>query len=394
MELSALLQLVSKYEKLAFQKLGRAGLFIGLNRLSTLLGKTITEEQFNSWQEKNISIFPNVQPDGWILQDVAGYPALYNHTGVDSYNKEGVFFILTPNPNFLEDTQSRLVNFYWENSETKFIPGSNEIPNLYLFAARGEHQNLDSLSLPREIAEDYFMVEALERMYDAKTEFIIKFVTENKERINKLRSSFEHTPKKLGGGADGVAFAISPTTVLKIFKNSFAFQKAKEAMERIHNNQLAKTEAMIYDVGLIGYLNDKPAKPVYYYLMERMIPVTKLGYPNEDIISDIVLEIKSKIMDSPLYTYLLDNALYIKNNVTAKRKIFLLTKKIEKEILFKVPKLVKHINETLSLQEDWLRALIEELIMKLITSRTDLHMGNIGVNSQGYLRYFDPSYDA
>jgi hypothetical protein len=44
------------------------------------------------------------------------------------------------------------------------------------------------------------------------------------------------------------------------------------------------------------------------------------------------------------------------------------------------------------LKDNWLRLYIEEIIVKYLTSRTDLHLGNLGITNSGELRYFDPSY--
>lgn len=53
-----------------------------------------------------------------------------------------------------------------------------------------------------------------------------------------------------------------------------------------------------------------------------------------------------------------------------------------------------HIVETQypELNKDWLMLLTEEMIMKFITDRTDLHVGNLGITPNGKFRYFDPAY--
>jgi len=60
------------------------------------------------------------------------------------------------------------------------------------------------------------------------------------------------------------------------------------------------------------------------------------------------------------------------------------------------PELNKAIQDTKKaipeLKDNWLELYIEEVIMKYLTGRTDLHMGNIGVTGYGELRYYDPAY--
>lgn len=50
------------------------------------------------------------------------------------------------------------------------------------------------------------------------------------------------------------------------------------------------------------------------------------------------------------------------------------------------------VDQQKHLPEDWVFMLIKEIIFKMGTDRTDLHYGNLGINNQGYFRYFDPAY--
>lgn len=96
---------------------------------------------------------------------------------------------------------------------------------------------------------------------------INQFIIENKETIDKIRSMFHKAPKLLGEGADGVVFDIGGL-VLKIFKNHFSFEAACEAMDRLYENpELAKTEAMIYDIDVLGHIL---GNEIYYYITEKM----------------------------------------------------------------------------------------------------------------------------
>jgi hypothetical protein len=54
---------------------------------------------------------------------------------------------------------------------------------------------------------------------------------------------------------------------------------------------------------------------------------------------------------------------------------------------------LESFGKKLNLRAGWLELLCEEIIMKLLTGREDLHIGNLGVTAQGELRYFDPQFN-
>lgn len=53
---------------------------------------------------------------------------------------------------------------------------------------------------------------------------------------------------------------------------------------------------------------------------------------------------------------------------------------------------IVNINNNTLLRGNWLVKFIEEIILKYLTGRGDLHLGNLGVTNQGNFRYFDPAY--
>ena len=54
--------------------------------------------------------------------------------------------------------------------------------------------------------------------------------------------------------------------------------------------------------------------------------------------------------------------------------------------------MASQIKADYNLKDNWLENLIEEIIHKINTGRTDLHTGNIGVTNYGQLRFFDPVF--
>ncbi len=291
-------------------------------------------------------------------------------------------------------------------SESLIVNGSGKIPRLWAyvgdFRVRHVTQNVD-----KELGHNFFIWEAFSKMFHlqpfpADLLKVAKFVHENKDIINKIRNSFTSSPKAIGSGADGVAFDAG-NYVFKIFTDHSAYTSAVEAKSRIKNEpELAATEAMIYDVGVLGEFENQD---IYYYLMEKMIAVRSL---------DSTLTSKLKVLIIKIIVALLSGE---------DSEI----KELKPNIRFKHPTQIKNIvthavdvveaqlkgSQTVSdvedraitlfkrkaippLNKNWLRLLIEEISFKYLTSRIDLHTGNIGITTQegkwGEFRYFDPSY--
>ncbi len=262
-------------------------------------------------------------------------------------------------------------------SESLIVNGSGKIPRLWAyvgdFRVRHVTQNVD-----KELGHNFFIWEAFSKMFHlqpfpADLLKVAKFVHENKDIINKIRNSFTSSPKAIGSGADGVAFDAG-NYVFKIFTDHSAYTSAVEAKSRIKNEpELAATEAMIYDVGVLGEFENQD---IYYYLMEKMIAVRSL---------DSTLTSKLKVL---IIKIIVTHAVDV---VEAQLKGSQTVSDVEDRAitLFK-RKAIPPLNK------NWLRLLIEEISFKYLTSRIDLHTGNIGITTQegkwGEVRYFDPSY--
>jgi hypothetical protein len=279
---------------------------------------------------------------------------------------------------------------------------TDEVPKLYFFyIVREKGYNVDDY--PKELAHDFFIAEALTELFslDQHNDLpeISKFIKENSAKINKLRSMMSTTPKLLGGGADGVAYAFGKDLVLKIFQDSHAYGAAVKAMERLHKTpELAKTEAMIYDVGILGTFSHEGASTtLYYYIMERMTPVYGTPESNGKIAGKKAIESIGKYVSMhipeelrALKPFIEDKSKLaeIKAELTSATNNLVL--EIENE--YRLYKDMQQVEKSYGVKEGWLDSFVEEILVKYLTSRTDLHMGNLGVTNQGDLRYFDPAF--
>lgn len=251
--------------------------------------------------------------------------------------------------------------------------------------------------IPPDLAHDAWLIGAIEHIrgpHIKGKEYFYQsmrgFIKENKPIIDGIRGWFTTTPRFLGYGLDGVAYDIGNNKVLKLFHSMLAFDKAKEAIERLHTNPvLGKTEAMIYDVGAF-----QPKGILYYYIIEKMKPVRSVtNYKYIEDISDTTINFISK---NP---QLFDNlkSLVRKNDpnlsVLVKNKVRAIAERISHKIRVILKDNIKSIEEQIpDLSKDWLPSYIEEVCMKYITDRVDLHMGNLGVTNYGKLVYFDPVF--
>jgi hypothetical protein len=284
----------------------------------------------------------------------------------------------------------------------EFITASvGNIPKLYFYIGKTDNK----LIYEPKLSHYYFIIDALNFINSTSSvkyfinknlDKIKEYIFNNKDKIDKIRSTFSYEPKRLGSGVDGVAFDINEYSVLKIFKSKFAYDQAKKAMDRLHKNpELAKTEAMIYDMGELGTYNDDE---IYYYIIEKMIPVEK---PNEQISREAKNSINN--INNYIKRYLYEEG-FVSNELPQLKKL-IKDRKNNKEIMAVVnvivgetvnaviegfPKQIDLLN--LELNKDWLKLFVEELIIKYITNRIDLHLGNLGVTNNGYLRFFDPAY--
>lgn len=280
------------------------------------------------------------------------------------------------------------------------------IPALWFFTINMDSDyDRDKKIVSKSIAHENWLHQSFEYLFqDVDEDQLIQFINSNKSTIDKIRASFTvSAPKYLGGGSDGVAFDIGDR-ILKIFKDETSFIKAKEAFNRLHtNSKLAKTEAMIYDVGKLGNYKKKSfyddsyrEVSIYYYIMEIMKPLMEILDEDElekirGVLTETVREIYSerhtkwrelkKMISDPSKS----NAI----NEIVKNESYKIVNNFSSPLKEDIKSIEKSIP---SLEDNWAELYVEEIIMKYLTGRTDLHMGNLGLTHYGELRYYDPAY--
>jgi len=357
-----------------------------MQAIKALIDANPTPDQWRTWAETNSTLLNNSIDDSLYWKLNLGYIVshIFEETGDYTY------IILSLNKDCPMDI---------DVSEQSILKGFGNIPNLYLF--KGSYKEVFNV-LPPNVAHEGWLADAIVYMgigfnNDSFNEFVIK----NKEKINNIRRSFEYTPKELGGGADGLAFDIGKDRVLKIFREKTGYQAAIDAINRLHSQPLlSKTEAMIDDAGeLIGYpinvRGGKLQKNIYFYIIEKMTPVKSVN---------------NKVVDSIRFIYNMASGQFDKNALL-ELKALLKNPLYHEKLMFLVKEMAEKISKRLDLKhnfsfdistieaafpqlrDNWITNYIEEIIMKIITDRTDLHMGNLGITSYGELRYYDPVYN-
>lgn len=392
-KLDNLLLLASLFEKRALSFLKQAGSFYpgALQTITSLLGVSIPYEEIMSWVEKNKPLLSTVQGGNWhtILDDNTTYLRVHDRWSDDHINKIYTYIGKTSRPPKGIDV-----------SESALLQSDGQIPTLWFFRGERARANPAAQTTPA-VAQEEWLITALSSLFGVgkSSGFLAEvdeFITENKSKIDKIRRHFSTSnPQKLGEGSDGVAFAINPNLVLKIFRNENAFNHAIMAINRLHKNpELAKTEAMIYDAGPLGTFNNQT---VYYYIIEKMIPLEKMDYQVYRSLETIIDTMRRRIkrdrashwikfkeyMDKP------EKHSELKNEI--KKGAIVLVSEVKNYHREQIDKIENQLGD--KLKSSWLESLAEELIVKYLTNRTDLHMGNIGFTGYGDFRYYDPVYN-
>ena len=330
----------------------------------------------------------------------------YCYKGVDDFVQGLLTNTSDPNSSIVErlfistNPQLDVEDFKFKSSHLLYSYQS--VPKLYAFLAKKDlNNNFDDYSaLPSSFAHYGFLVRALSKIANAVVggrfiREVMQFILQNKNKIDQLRRSFSEEPKYLGQGVDGMAFSVGDS-VLKIFGDEQSYQHAKAAYHRLHNkSNYASVEANIYDVDELGVFNNQP---IYYSLMEKLKPITKSF--DEDGVYDInmglrvIIDAVIKVIPEAEASHIREQLENNENNVKIGHDIKRFVSLIEKYVEFQYYK-IERIEELMpNLNKNWLNKLIEEIVVKYLTGRVDLHMGNIGLTNNGFLRYFDSSHSS
>lgn len=334
----------------------------------------INRNTFKDWINQNTTVLNQVKNIKWL--DAGDYLISFSKMSEPKY--------ILSKPNFEMNGIKELIS--------TFIPKYKGFPAMKLLKCLVEKENQPNLNYNNDLAHNDWFLKAVRMIDQSYTleelmPMVKDYLNANRPLINNIRKHFEYQPKFLGSGIDGAAFDVGQNIVLKIFSSSKSYQAAKETMDKLHQNKdFARTEAMIYDVQQLPKFN---GFNLYYYLMEKMIPIDKLDsstYQNVRII--------------------IGKAYNIINNANHTKVVELRTSmnvdditKFIKEIIIKIKQLIideysvkflKNIKrDNITLKDNWFDLLVEEITMKLITSRNDLHGGNLGLTNFGEFRFYD-----
>lgn len=386
--INKLLNLASLFYNKASALTKHADAFRFKKELENYLNLSIDKDQLNNWLEINKSILENKIDLYWVY-NTPGSGMTAHIRQVEKNNKQLTLFSSIKN-NKNPPPDMHVI-------EESLLIGNEGIPNLWIFTG---------IFLPIEnkfdidMSHNEYLVDAIQRLTgigytENELKEIAYFINNNKSKINRLKNMFSGSqPTYLGGGDDGVVYAIGPDHILKLFKEKYSYEEAIKAIKRLHESpELARTEAMIYDAGFIGNIR---SIPIYYYLMERMVPAESKNKKLNTYLKAILNSFKKYIrsLDSSEIEKLKQ---LIENKESDQVRSWIKDKSSDMANIAKnnLPaKIFERINENMpELNKNWLDNLAEEVIVKVITGRGDLHLGNLGItNITKNFRYFDPAH--
>jgi hypothetical protein len=368
------LLILSSIYKRKINKIGEESVIVDNNLISFLKQHRADENDIKNWISANKTVLNQLNNINWVV----GYD---KNMLIGSYKNKSYYV-------------------YWYKSTARkdtviiaHLIGSGNIKPLSV------HQYIDdegglSHAHSKTIGHFGFLVPFIGRVIGTKDtqklkETTEKFINDNRDTLNRIRSQFQTEPKELGRGSDGIAYSIGKDRVLKLFKSRDAYEAAVNAIQRLWKQpESAVTEAMIYDAGafnLIGGIHHS-----YYYIIEKMQPAEEIN--NIDILIKELKEHAREIINTNGW-----NKFYFDSSVSSKiapeiRQASEIIDRDMRQDQKGLILLIERQTESYNLKSNWLAKLVEEIIWKLITKRTDLGSRNLGITPNGEFRYFDPAY--
>ncbi len=387
-------KLTNQFYKLAYERSVIADV---KDILKKLISKDIGSEEITEWLDKN-NIFKSYVPNIRKIYSCISHIKLFFS---NQKNDDGLLFRVKQDDFDLPAEPG----CFFDLGEEAILYGTENIPNLYFYAGNITEEG-DLSDLNESLGHNEFIVTYLHdliQMHQGDGTPVKYFLSEiedwciiNKDKINHIRKWFAKKPEVLGAGADGIAFDIGNDMVLKLFRKRDAYDSYKKSQDSLHNNDLqARTEIMIYDT---GELSKFKIDEVFYVIMQRLAPVFE-EYPSDNFgihVRELIRIIIQYIRINPELPNIKKDYLKNKESKETKASIFNEIRYLY-DFVSSNETAIFHIDEIFSLREmkdNWLQLFIEEIVMKYLTSRLDLHWGNLGLTPNGELRYFDPSFDS
>jgi hypothetical protein len=363
---------------------------ISTKKLSGFLGIPLQDDVVARWQQLNASYLDIVRNEDLHSTYDSKKLICWKTTGKKHYAIE-----------VYKTRQSGL-----EESKSYFLKGISPIPDLYMYVLNlGSHETEGLSGIDVDLAHYAFLVSALKKLcrLDLKdkedVDSIKDFISENKNKIDRIKRFFTSVPQMLGSGAEAIVFSIGSGRVIKFFMDNYTYNILLQNMKILHEKpELSKTEIMVYDVGFIGDFGG--GLDIYYAILPQFTTVVQEDLPDvtgkiRQIIYKILQYVQSKPIIKRLETYFLRSKNYERINKIVETLAKDCASKIKSshaELIDQIERLVQSIKGGPYLSENWLETLAEEFITKYVTHRRDLHAGNIGITEQGEFRFFDPAH--
>lgn len=355
--------------------------------IENLIGKQFSFEDYQEWMQKNTSYLSGKENLSWMpAADAFG---TFLETFLEELpNKEYVYLRIYRAPPPSQSKES------FKTKEEAMLQGTANIPNLYLYKIVPFYEVTGLKNLDKKYSSYFFIADAFRSLTGKHidenfNQRFVEFLKGVQPTLARIMRFSDKAPQLIGRGKDGAAVDLGHY-VLKIFRDKTAYHHAVRAIKRLHSEpQLAKTEAMIHDVGEFGKWD---GELFYYYIIEKMVPASDMSEPDINLLGAIIQKIINLInigrKDWRKIKELINDPSQV---ATVQQAVNSGADDIVKSIHPAVADDVVKLTEIASLKPTWLKSLTEEIIMKYLTGRTDLHLGNIGI-SNGEFRYFDPAF--